>query len=115
MTVRLNMSGHPNPGLAQMGFVDLPLQVDLADPNLPARLTQLMADQIGDDPDVVVALPGLAPLAALTLAIIHGLTGAFPRVQPLIRDGANWVPGPVLDLQQVRNDARQARPGVIVL
>ena len=115
MTILLNMSGHPNPGLAQMGFIDLPLQVDLTDPALPGRLTQLLHDHIGDDADVVVALPGLAPLAALVLAIIHGLTGGFPRIQTLIRDGANWVPGPVLDLNQIRSDARATRPGVITL
>jgi len=115
MTVRLNLSGHPNQALTQQGFVDLPLQVDLTDPALPGRLTQLLANHIGDDADVVVALPGLAPLAALVLAIVHGLTGSFPRVQTLVRDGAVWIPGPILDLNQVRTQARTTRPGIIAL
>ena len=115
--VKLNLSGHTNEYLDQMEFV-FPgvLHVDLADPELTVKLTNFLAPLMGSGDQVVVALPGLAPLAALVLVIIHGLTGNFPTIQPLVRGESGFVPGPQIDLQTLRNDvARTARKDVIVL
>jgi len=115
--VKLNLSGHANPELDKLGFV-FPgvLHVDLADPELTVKLTNFLAPLMGSGDQVVVALPGLAPLAALVLVIIHGLTGTFPVIQPLVRGQSGFTPGPQIDLQTLRNDvARTARKDVIVL
>jgi len=113
--VRLNMSSHPNRHLADLGFVDLFLQVDLADPQLPQKLRDILTNHIGDDSDVVLTPPGLAPLAVLTVTILHGITGSFPRIQTLVRGDGGFVPGPIWDLNQIRTDARMQRQGMIAL
>ena len=116
-TIKLNLSGHVNAELEAMGFT-FPgiLHVDLSDPELTVKLTNFLTPLMGSGDQVVVALPGLAPLAALVLVIIHGLTGTFPVIQPLVRGESGFVPGPQIDLQTLRNDvARTARKDVIVL
>jgi hypothetical protein len=115
--VKLNLSGHANEHLDQMEFV-FPgvLHVDLADPELTVKLTNFLAPLMGSGDQVVVALPGLSPLAALVLTIIHGLTGSFPVIQTLIRSDSGFIPGPQVDLQTLRNDiARASRKDIIVL
>jgi hypothetical protein len=115
--IKLNLSGHANEHLDQMGFA-FPgtLHVDLSDPELGQKLTNFLSPLMGSGDHVVVALPGLAPLAALVLTIIHGLTGSFPTVQPLVRGESGFVPGPQIDLQTLRNDvARASRKDIIVL
>jgi len=115
--IKLNLSGHANEHLDQMGFA-FPgtLHVDLSDPELGQKLTNFLSPLMGSGDHVVVALPGLAPLAALVLTIIHGLTGSFPTVQPLVRGESGFVPGPQIDLQTLRNDvARASRKDVIIL
>jgi len=115
--IKLNLSGHANEHLDQMGFA-FPgtLHVDLSDPELGQKLTNFLSPLMGSGDHVVVALPGLAPLAALVITIIHGLTGTFPTVQPLIRSDSVFVPGPQIDLQSLRNDiARASRKDVIIL
>ena len=85
-TIKLNLSGHANEHLDQLGFL-FPgvLHVDLADPELATKLTNFLSPLMNSGDQVVVALPGLSPLAALVLTIIHGLTGSFPTVLPLVR------------------------------
>jgi len=115
--VKLNLSGHANEHLDQMEFV-FPgvLHVDLNDPGLTTKLTNFLSPLMNSGDQVVVALPGLSPLAALVLTIIHGLTGSFPTVQPLVRGESGFVPGPQMDLQDLRNNiARTARKDVIIL
>ena len=66
---------------------------------------------------VVVALHGLTEATALILAELHGRLGAFPRVLALRRqpDGTYGLAeqpgmfGGVLDLEKVRNAARERR------
>lgn len=119
--VKVNLSGHKNFALEQMGFI-FPgaLHVDLADPQLPEKVAGFLGEIPGLDGSepVTIALPGLAPLSAVVLTVLHGMTGQFPIVQPLVRgeDGA-FVPGPVMDLQGVRNGLARAkvRSGAIVL
>ena len=116
-TIKLNLSGHANEHLDQLGFL-FPgvLHVDLADPELATKLTNFLSPLMTSGDQVVVALPGLSPLAALTITIIHGLTGTFPIIQPLIRSDLGFVPGPQVDLQSLRNDvARVSRKDVVVL
>jgi len=78
--VKLNLSGHTNEHLDQMGFA-FPgvLHVDLSDPDLGQKLTDFLAPLMTSGDQVVVALPGLAPLAALVLAIVHGQTPSRKR------------------------------------
>jgi len=119
--VKLNLSGHKNSALDEMGFV-FPgvMHVDLADPQLPQKVAAFLGKIPGLDGSspVVVALPGLSGLSAIILSVLHGMTGQFPMVQPLVRgeDGA-FVPGPIMDLQGVRNDLARSksRDGAIVL
>jgi len=117
MTVKINLSGHANPELERLGFL-FPgaIQVDLADPELAQKLVNFLRPHISSADVVIVALPGLAPLAALTVAVIHGLSGTFPTIQPLIRGESGFVPGPCQDLQELRNSvARQSRVGIVNL
>jgi len=115
--IKLNLSGHVNAELEAMGFT-FPgvLHVDLSDPELATKLTAFLSPFMTSGDKVIVALPGLSPLAALVLTIIHGLTGTFPTVQPLVRGESGFVPGPQMDLQDLRNNiARTARKDVIIL
>lgn len=116
--IKLNLSGHANKHLDEMGFITPgSLHVDLADPNLPEKLIKFLGELIPPDGDQVqVVLPGLSPLAALVIAAIHGMTGSFPVVVPMIRQAdGSFLPGEGWDLQQIRDAARQSRQGTIVL
>jgi len=116
-TIKLNLSGHVNAELEAMGFT-FPgvLHVDLSDPELATKLTNFLSPLMNSGDQVVIALPGLSPLAALVLTIIHGLTGSFPVIQTLIRSDSGFIPGPQVDLQTLRNDiARASRKDIIVL
>lgn len=132
--VKLNMSGHKNLELAVQGFQDLSLHVDLNDPELGSKVAGILSPRCGegdqativaeakidiDSGDVVtLALPGLAPLAVITIVVIHGLTGNFPLVQTLVRQSnGSFAPGPIVDLQTLRNDVvrKRHRNDVVVL
>lgn len=116
--VKLNLSGHANAALEAAGFA-FPgvLHVDPADPSLPQKVTAFLAPLVSSGDVVTVALPGMTQLAALVLAVIHGLSGQFPTVQPLVRaEDGQFAPGPTTDLQALRNDvARSNRQQVINL
>lgn len=117
--VKLNLSGHANQSLDDLGFV-FPgaLHVDLTDPDLGAKVANFLSPLMGSGDQVLIALPGLSPLASIVLAVIHGLTGQFPQVQPLIRQAdGSFVAGNPLDLQSLRNDVARAdhRQGVVKL
>jgi hypothetical protein len=118
--LKLNLSGHSNQDLDALGFLNPgALHVDLADPQLPEKVANFLSQIEGLDGSepVIVALPGLAPLAAIILAVLHGMTGNFPVVQPLVRGESGFVPGPLMDLQGVRNDLARAkaRPNTVIL
>ena len=114
--IKLNLSGHPNAHLDAMGFVNPgALHVDLADPQLSDKLIRFLQPLVGDHDQVVVALPGLAPLATLVVTILHGLTGNFPVIQPLVRGDNGFVPADPIDLNLVRQQARCARTNAIIL
>lgn len=62
------------------------------------------------DPNVVVALPGLAPATAHLLVEVHGLAGHFPRITYAV-GGPPFVYVRPVDLQDIRNAARWRRGG----
>lgn len=117
--VKINLSGHDNQALTDLGFKYVgALHVDLTDADLCQKVAKFLAPLVGSGDTVTVALPGLAPLAAIVLTTIHGLSGQFASIQPLVRqqDGT-FVPGPVTDLQAFRNTVARGnhRQDVVVL
>ena len=86
-----------------------------------AEQVQALVDAIGltsqewQSAALLVNPPGLAPAALCLLAELHGRTGYFPatlRIRPL----AETIPrqyevAEILDLQQIREDARKQRAG----
>lgn len=118
--VKLNLSGHDNADLGAMGFT-FPgaIHCDLSDPDVAQKVaTFVIGLGLGGGDTVHLAAPGLAPLALMVVSTIHGLTGTFPFIQPLVRqpDGT-FAPGPVVDLQGLRNDTARGkgRKDVVVL
>lgn len=108
--IKLNMSGHVNPALEEMGYINLGLHVDLADPELPNKIAEILTRHISSGDTVTVSLPGLAPLAAIVLATIHGLSGHFPKVIALVRQSdGSFQPCEPFDLQGLRNDVARKK------
>jgi len=115
--VKLNLSGHANSDLDAMGFI-FPgaLHVDLADPDLFNKVVAFLRPLVNSGDIVHIAPPGLSPLAIMVVTAIHGLTGTFPHLVPLIRSDAGFVPGNSIDLQSIRNDvARTSRDNIVNL
>ena len=118
--IKLNLSGHQNKSLADQGFV-MPaiLHVDLSDPQLFDKLVDFLRSDCGVESDsvVTVALPGLAPLAVFVVTAIHGLTGHFPTIVPLVcSEEGGFSPVNPVPLQVLRNDvARASRTGLKAL
>ena len=118
--VKINLSGHDNAALNDLGFT-FPgaLHVDLSQDDCAQKVAQfVMGLGIGSGDTVYLAAPGLAPLALMVAATIHGLCGTFPFIQPLVRQAdGTFVPGPVVDLQGLRNDTARGkgRQDVVVL
>ena len=113
--IKLNLSGHQNVALEELGF-EFPgaMHVDLGDKDLPIKVENFLKGKFGSEDIVHVALPGLAPLAAIVISIIHGKTGSFPVIQPLVRGESGFSPGPTLDLQEVRNEVgRRSRRDLV--
>lgn len=116
--IKLNLSGHINATLEAQGFI-FPgsLQVDLADKNLPKKIVEFLSQYMTSGDVVICVLPGLAPLAAITLCAIHGITGTFPVMITLVRGEEGFEPnGEGLNLQDFRNNvARSKGRSVIAL
>lgn len=117
--VKLNLSGHKNQQLSEMGFADFSLHVNLADPDVAQKVAAFLAPLIGSGDTVHIAMPGLGALVAITTTAIHALCGSFPFMVTMIRnpDDGTFNPGPTIDLQAFRNDTVRAnlRDGVVVL
>jgi hypothetical protein len=117
MLKKLNLSGHENAQLAEMGF-EFPgsLQVNLSDPQTPQKVADFLVSLgISSEDQILLVLPGLAPLAALVISIIHGLTGTFPVIQLMVKGDSGFVPGFTVDLNEVRTNARANRRGTIIM
>lgn len=90
------------------------VQLDMLSP-LPDQIRQVV-DNAGLEPaewqtrPFAVVLPGASIAAGVLLAEIHGRSGGFPLVVSLV-SGEDRVfrLGEVIDLSQVRNDARTRR------
>lgn len=116
MIVKLNLSGHQNTHLEEMGFDTHILHVDLADADLPNKVVAFLKPLINSGDTVYVCLPGLAPLASIVLVAIHGLSGHFPVMIPLVRGADGFSPATPVHLQDVRNKiGRTAREGLVML
>lgn len=123
MTIKLNLSGHFNQSLADLGF-NFPGSIQV-DPTAPIKDTAskmrdfLVGLGIGSGDHVTVAVPGMSSLAVITVTAIHGLTGQFPTLVALVRqsDGSFVATdNSILDLQNYRNDSvRINRENVISL
>ena len=86
-----------------------------------AEQVRALADRVGLSPDewqttpLLVNPPGYAPATAVLLAELHGRTGHFPavlRLHPV--DGSvptRYEVAEIVNLQQVRDDARTGRQG----
>jgi hypothetical protein len=108
--VKLNLSGHANSTLDELGYV-FPgtIQVDLSDKDLPQKIVCLLSNYMTSGDVVTCVLPGLAPLAAITLTAIHGITGSFPSLVALIRKEDRFEPGEALNLQDFRNNVARSK------
>lgn len=118
--VKLNLSGHDNADLSALGYI-FPgaIHCDLSQPDVSQKVAAFVSGlNIGSGDTVYLAAPGLAPLALMVAATIHGLCGTFPFIQPLVRQAdGTFAPGPVVDLQGLRNDIARSghRQDVVVL
>ena len=119
-TIKLNLSGHDNAELAELGFITHKLHVDLADPNLCQKVAGFLADTcgVGSSDTVQLALPGLGALAVIVCTAVHGLTGQHGTIFPLVRNAdGSFSPAAPIDLQSFRNDLVRSkhREGVVIL
>jgi hypothetical protein len=115
--IKINF-GHPNDKLKDIGFIDMPIHADLTQSLdvLSKKISDLI---VANFPDIVkggnvsVTLPGASLLVAACLTAIHGLTGNFPVVVPVLRNAdGTFNPVDGVDLQKVRTDIRSTRAGV---
>lgn len=123
-SIIINMSGHPLTDVQQKQIqretyieelIELPVHFNL----LPVRpQVESIVDTVGLTLDewqtksVILALPGLAPGSAALLAYVHGLRGSFPKVlwlHPHPQDKSRYDAGEVIDLQALRDTAREIR------
>lgn len=121
MSLKLNFSGHFNADLDSKGFV-FPGTIQINpeksfQENLESVTNFLKSQGVKSDSIVTVALPGMSVLATIVTVALHGLTGTFPQIAPLIRsESGEFVNKEVVDLQTMRNHVcRNMREEVISL
>ena len=97
-------------------LIPVPSQFDQDQPLAPQAIR--LVDDVGLAPEewqtkpLLVYPPGHSSLALLVLAEVHGRAGYFPRVlrlKPVPGGDPPFQPAEVLDLQAVRDAARQRR------
>jgi hypothetical protein len=118
MHLKLNLSGHPNEKLSEMGYLYLgALHVDLADVDLPNKILDWLKPYLDNADTVTICPPGLAPLSLIMVTVIHGATGHFPKLMSLVKTEEGFVPNEnIIDLQNLRNEiARKERKDVVML
>lgn len=121
MQIKLNLSGHQNDDLAEKGFV-FPGTIQINpekgfDENLISVTNFLKAQGVSSGSTVTVAVPGMSTLTVMVLVALHGLTGQFPFVAPLVRnENGKFVSVEEVDLQLLRNNvSRLTREDVVNL
>ena len=82
--MKINLSGHFNQSLEEVGFsfpgtLQMNMSASYAD-NLRNVIAFLVAQGIKSDTVVTVALPGMNALASMVIVALHGLTGQFPKL-----------------------------------
>lgn len=90
--------------------VDLDLQSPLV-PQVEAILAQceLSSDQWQTE-SILINPPGMANCATILVAAIHGRMGHFPAILRMVqRDDRKFHLAEIIDLQDVRNEARTRR------
>ncbi len=95
--------------------LDIPFQIDLTAPI--AEQVREILDGIPLIPEkwenslFLVNLPGLAVGACVLLAELHGRIGRFPDIIVIRPENGHFVVAEIVNLLQVRNDARARRFG----
>ncbi len=108
-------------GMPLARVIDIPVQVDVARPFAPQAAA--LVDAVGlsaaawQTLPLIINPPGLAPLAAVLLAELHGRLGYFPtilRIRPLNDTiPVRYEVAELLNLQAVREQARQQRADAV--
>lgn len=114
-----NISGHPLSQEAKSIFekegaeiVDIFPDVDMG--QLPVSLIEeggrIIEEMVGSlslfTGKYRVILPGYAPLSAVILGMLHGITGFFPEIVVLVRQGTTFLPVSPISLQNIRDKSR---------
>ncbi len=53
--------------------------------------------------------PGFSPLSLCLVSFLHGLAGHFPLIVVLGKEGRDYLPKSIIDLQTIRDEARKLR------
>lgn len=121
MNKKLNLSGHFNKSLEEQGFeFHGTVQINPEKPfrnNLESVTKYLQSLGVVSDSVITVAVPGMSVLATMVLVALHGLTGNFPIIAPLVREqSGEFVCKEIEDLQTLRNHvSRNLREKVVSL
>ncbi|MGI9862720.1 CRISPR-associated protein Csx15 [Moorella naiadis] len=114
--VLFNLSGHTPPGGSEI-YEQI---VNITIPNIPVtnegitnfakKILKTLPQYTMEKGEFEVILPGMTPLAAVVLAMLHGQYGQFPIIRFAVRqpNGTFKLSEP-LDLQEVRLAAREER------
>jgi hypothetical protein len=119
--IKLNLSGHQNDTLNELGYVfpgTIQISPDIMYSTNLEKVVEFLKKQGIKSGDVVhIALPGMSMLTSMAIIAIHGLTGQFPFVIPLVRtESGRFEAGIPADLQNLRNTiARGNRNNIIEL
>ncbi|RMG26599.1 MAG: hypothetical protein D6732_21140 [Methanobacteriota archaeon] len=121
----LNLSGHPLTSKAisilesefginqlqiieiKVGSVNVKKIIDFTE-NLVEQIYEKIGDKLLTGEYLVIP-PGFAPLSLSLFAFLHGITGHFPHIVILQKENTTYVPTSVIDLQSIRDTARESR------
>jgi len=87
--LKLNMSGRFVPGLESYRYLYYPVDLqDIDEEHLAKTIAKAAREELGGNKAkrTVLVSPGLTPLALRVIAILLGLTGSLPEIQPIVRD-----------------------------
>lgn len=111
--ILFNLSGHPAPVGSPEDVITLAIPNVVMSPEKIAEAAKALVDQLPEDivarGQYEVLLPGMAPLAAAVLAVLHGRSGFFPAIRFSVRRDEGFVISEPLDLQDLRLAAREKR------
>lgn len=113
----VNLSGHPAPrGSEAFAVCDVPVaNVPVSARGVAAAATDLLGKVLAAHREEVmrgeyqVLLPGMTPLAAAVLALLHGVAGHFPAIRFAVKGETGFRLSEPMDLQALRTSAREIR------